>query len=184
MPVCPHDWRKHSCSFCPAESCCIMGVLEALGSEQACLTKPWWLAADRRVCLQAGCQKLIFRRFSVRRSGSSMTVWGCRYLGERRVGGRDVFIYLFCEGPKIWINNNNKKTLQTASFKIQFLKKAAHFSCLIFFSERIIKQPFDIHFRFTRRNPLSAVSASVGYISLRLSWALLSSPVPFPLAPQ
>lgn len=60
MPVCPHDWRKHSCSFCPAESCCIMGVLKALGSERACLTKPWWLAADRRGCLWAGCQKLIF----------------------------------------------------------------------------------------------------------------------------
>lgn len=62
MPVCPHDWRKHSCSFCPAESCCIMGVLKARGSEQACLTKPWWLASKtgEAVCEPAACQKLFF----------------------------------------------------------------------------------------------------------------------------
>lgn len=41
-----------------------MGVLKAVGSEQACLTKPWWLAADRRGCLQTRCQKkLIFKEF-------------------------------------------------------------------------------------------------------------------------
>lgn len=39
-----------------------MGVLKAVGSEQARLTKPWWLAADSRGCLQTRCQKkLIFK---------------------------------------------------------------------------------------------------------------------------
>lgn len=84
MPVCPHDWRKHSCSFCPAESCCIMGVLKALGSERACLTKPRWLAADRRVCLRAGCQKLIFRRFSV---DAVAAAWQCEVLDILASGG-------------------------------------------------------------------------------------------------
>lgn len=117
MPVCPHDWRKHSCSFCPAESCCIMGVLKALGSEQACLTKPWWLAAERRMCLRAGCQKLIFR-FSVGCSGSSMTVWGLDILVRGEGWGWDM--HVFCEGPESWLK---KKKFTNWLFRINFKTK-------------------------------------------------------------
>lgn len=69
-----------------------MGVLKAVGSEQACLTKPWWLAADRRGCLQARCQKkLIFKGFFGEGcSGSSMTVFRFRYLGRGDAAGGEI----------------------------------------------------------------------------------------------
>lgn len=62
-----------------------MGVLKALGSEQACLTKPWWLVSKtgEAVCEPAACQKLIFS-FLWGRSGGSMTV--CEVLIRRRGG--------------------------------------------------------------------------------------------------
>lgn len=133
MPVCPHDWRKHSCSFCPAESCCIMGVLKALGSERPCLTKPWWLAADRKVRLWASCQKLIFRRFSVGCSGSSMTVWGLDILvsGEGWGGDRS-----FVKATELVQQEVHKLVVPNKFHKWGF--RFSPFSCLFFIVHKTI----------------------------------------------
>lgn len=57
------------------------GGLEGSGLRAGLPNKALVACSDRRVCLQVGCQNLIFRRLSVGCSGSSMTVQGLDIAG-------------------------------------------------------------------------------------------------------
>lgn len=170
-----------------------MGVLKALGSEQACLTKPWWLAADRRVCLRAGCQKLIFRRFFCGMQWQQHDSVRFSYLCERGGLGLRYVGLLWRSRELVQEEEVHKLVVENTFQKLGlafFLLSVCFIAICKFLSPH--QAVFGINFRLTAlRNPLSPVSQLVSYLfhslCIHLSWVFLSSfpsPFTFLFAPQ